>query len=70
MRSIREIKFSKFNIGKPALMSRAAVLVLGALVIFGGCGKSNTPAPLSQQTAPAPSRRRLRPLRLPQPRQR
>jgi hypothetical protein len=55
MQSIREIRFSKFNFGKSVLTSRAAVLALGALVIFGGCGKSNTPAPETKSAAaPAP----------------
>jgi hypothetical protein len=56
MQSIPKIKFSKFNFGKSALMNRAAVLALGALVIFGGCGKSNTPAPETKSAvAPAPA---------------
>src|ERR1700733_5982143 len=56
MRSIRKIKFSKFNFGKSALINRAAVLALGALVIFGGCGKSNTPAAETKSAAaPAPA---------------
>nr|HEV7953069.1 hypothetical protein [Candidatus Acidoferrales bacterium] len=43
MQSIRKIKYS-------------AVLVLGAFVIFGGCGKSNTPVPQAQSAAtPAPA---------------
>ena len=56
MQPIPKIKCSKFNFGKPALMNCAAVLSLGALVFFGGCGKSNTPAAETKSAAaPAPA---------------
>jgi hypothetical protein len=56
MRSIHKIKFSKFNFGASALINRAAVLALGALVIFGGCGpKPETKKELASQLTPPPA---------------
>ena len=54
MESVPKIKFSKFNFGKSALMNRAAVIALGTFIIFGGCGKSNTPV-AETKSAPAPA---------------
>jgi hypothetical protein len=51
MLAFLESKSFNLNFGKSALLKCASVLAIGALIVFGGCGKSNSPAPQSQSAA-------------------